>query len=644
MIEWTSLQVPEIHDFKIVKPISRGAFGKVFLGYKKTNPEQVYAIKVMKKNEMIHKNMASQVVIERNALALTRSPYCVQLFYSLQSVSCVYLVMEYMVGGDLKSLLGYYGYMEEKMAAFYTAEVCLALEYLHKHGIVHRDLKPDNMLLSREGHVKLTDFGLSKISTMHRDLEISDLVNCTPSLLARTPGQLLSLTSHLSFGSGQKSTSDSNLLDSSERSNPAINLLSALQMNSHLSSNSLVSTGGGSLNCSHVSGVTPFQSADDICPVISSDEEIREVEREQSDTCDTTDSFHTCEASSLKQSSVSVEKTSEESTLEADNSQPHMSHTSPLSTCSNSFVRGTKRKRTALSGATGLTQEISSMELETSWTPKRKNCGNIFTNRSPAVNSRTLSDKKMDKSTGEPVNGSQDGGSGGRVAFSTPVSSMKQRNRDDMKKLKDDKPLLIKTTRFDLPLPNASHSAPDIHPELASGEHRSPQGISPIKTPAPSSANSFTPYRSQKSVRRRPPQSGVNRSDDRILGTPDYLAPELLLRQGHGPAVDWWALGVCLYEFCTGVPPFNDDTPQAVFANILARDLPWPEGEEMLSEEATQAIDSLLTLDQTLRPSANQVRKMSFFHDFPWDEPQKAAPPFIPQPDDNYDTCYFQGQ
>lgn len=130
--------MPEIQDFKIVKPISRGAFGKVFLGYKRSNPKQVYAIKVMKKNEMIHKNMASQVVIERNALALVRSPYCVQLFYSLQSLSCVYLVMEYMVGGDLKSLLGMYGYMEDSMASFYVAEIVLALDYLHSHGIVHR--------------------------------------------------------------------------------------------------------------------------------------------------------------------------------------------------------------------------------------------------------------------------------------------------------------------------------------------------------------------------------------------------------------------------------------------------------------------------------------------------------------------------
>lgn len=71
--------------------------------------------------------------------------------------------MEYMIGGDLKSLIAAYGYLCEPAAQFYCAEITMALEYLHKHGIIHRDIKPDNMLLSETGHVKLTDFGLSKI-------------------------------------------------------------------------------------------------------------------------------------------------------------------------------------------------------------------------------------------------------------------------------------------------------------------------------------------------------------------------------------------------------------------------------------------------------------------------------------------------
>ncbi|XP_076659441.1 serine/threonine-protein kinase greatwall [Halictus rubicundus] len=640
-------KVPEIQDFKIVKPISRGAFGKVFLGYKKSNSEKVYAIKVMKKNEMINKNMASQVIIERNALALTHSPYCVQLFYSLQSVSSVYLVMEYMVGGDLKSLLGVYGYMEESMAAFYTAEICLALEYLHSHGIVHRDLKPDNMLLSREGHVKLTDFGLSKIS-LHRDLEISDLVNCTPSLCARTPGQLLSLTSHLSFGSGQKSTSDSNL---SETSTPGVNLLAALQRNCNKfqsSPNSVISS-AASGDYSRVSGVTPFQSAEDLRLGERFDYNTGTVTTDEVQDS-SSGSYHTCEASSIRAGSQPSQDVDDEddSTLEAEQSQHTFFHTSPLSTCATSLARGAKRKRAPAGGTTGLTCEINAMDLDVDKTPKRKNRGCIFS-RSP-MNSNISASLKPPNNISS-LNGGQETGSGGRVAFSTPVSSIKQKERTEQRCNSEEEEekdgaetvTLVKTTRFQLPLPTAStsDSSNDVQSDT-SEQGRSPQSISPIKTPA-SSSNCYTPYRTPKSVRRGG-QTGANRSDDRILGTPDYLAPELLLKKGHGSAVDWWALGVCLFEFCTGLPPFNDETPQAVFANILAKDIPWPEDNEALSAAATEAIDALLTIDQHERPSAKEVRTMSLFQDFPWNNPFKTVPPFVPQPDDNYDTCYFQAR
>jgi serine/threonine-protein kinase greatwall len=205
---------PTIEDFDIVKPISRGAFGKVFLARKKVGEvKKIYAIKVMQKSEMIKKNMQGQVMAERNALALTNSPFCVQLFYCLQSANNIFLVMEYLIGGDLKSLLSIYGFFDEKMAKFYVAEIALALSYLHRHSIIHRDLKPDNVLLTSRGHIKLTDFGLSKVG-IDRELQIADFVSYTPrnfrqkSSMAgpRTPGQILSLTTHLSFASKNSHT------------------------------------------------------------------------------------------------------------------------------------------------------------------------------------------------------------------------------------------------------------------------------------------------------------------------------------------------------------------------------------------------------------------------------------------------------
>ena len=87
-------------------------------------------------------------------MAITKSPYVVGLLYCLQSVNKVFMVMEYMIGGDLLSLLkNYGGVFSEDMATFYFAECVLALKYLHKRGIIHRDIKPDNMLISRTGAV-----------------------------------------------------------------------------------------------------------------------------------------------------------------------------------------------------------------------------------------------------------------------------------------------------------------------------------------------------------------------------------------------------------------------------------------------------------------------------------------------------------
>ncbi|KAM3967872.1 serine/threonine-protein kinase greatwall [Aphomia sociella] len=635
---------PDIHDFTIVKPISRGAFGKVFLANKKSNKEQMYAIKVMKKSDMINKNMVAQVVTERNALALSRSPFCVHLFYSLQSVSSVYLVMEYMVGGDLKSLLGVYGFLEESMAIFYVAEVTLALDYLHKHNIVHRDLKPDNMLISKTGHVKLTDFGLSKIE-IHRDLEISDFVNRTPSLNMRTPGQLLSLTSHLSFGSGGGESTQNSIISG----DACENLLDELR---ETSKHKAMFGGVAGINDSNLtehsqlSGIHPFMSAESI--------NLDEVSSHDSGS-ESVNSYHTCESSknstnsrSNKSTDVSSNNGSSigESTVMSDSQ--HDNSTSPL--CRGHSLkripsfRAKKRKRiidcdgdtptgvTSLAESkenhSGLTQEIMALEL-TQNTPKRISLH-------PTPDRRKNPIKGVLKKRWVSQNDSHHFNVG--VIFSTPVSN----NKADAKKRQ-------KATRFNLPKddqPSGSKeksllfskhisTSLEILPmrRTSKGE-RSPTEL--CKTPL---ATAQTPYRTPKSVRR-----GNQISDQRILGTPDYLAPELLLKQGHGPPVDWWALGVCLYEFMTGVPPFNDETPQAVFKNILSRNIEWPEADEALSAEAVAAIEGLLTMDPKERPSAAAVRGMSLFQRVDWDNQLSAEPPFVPTPDDLHDTGYFQAR
>ncbi|KAF6166614.1 hypothetical protein GIB67_005476 [Kingdonia uniflora] len=171
-----------IDDFEIIKPISRGAFGKVFLARKRITGD-LFAIKVLKKLDMIRKNDMERILAERNILITVRNPFVVRFFYSFTCRDNLYLVMEYLNGGDMYSLLRKIGCLEEDVARTYIAELVLALEYLHSLGIVHRDLKPDNILIAHDGHIKLTDFGLSKIGLINSTVDLSGTdTNDTTSL------------------------------------------------------------------------------------------------------------------------------------------------------------------------------------------------------------------------------------------------------------------------------------------------------------------------------------------------------------------------------------------------------------------------------------------------------------------------------
>eukprot|EP00727_Mastigamoeba_balamuthi_P005096 m51a1_g14585 putative protein kinase (567) ;mRNA; f:1130493-1132718 len=149
-----------IDDFEVVKALTRGAYGKVFLARKKRTGD-LFAIKVLQRSALGHKNGLESLHTERRILAETASLYVVKMFYCFADEDRVYIVMEYLPGGDCFALLQTVGALDEPTARIYVAETVLALEYLHGRGIVHRDLKPDNMLIDRNGHVKLTDFGLS---------------------------------------------------------------------------------------------------------------------------------------------------------------------------------------------------------------------------------------------------------------------------------------------------------------------------------------------------------------------------------------------------------------------------------------------------------------------------------------------------
>ncbi|KAL6131880.1 hypothetical protein ACLB2K_070253 [Fragaria x ananassa] len=322
-----------IEDFEIIKPISRGAFGRVFLARKRATGD-LFAIKVLKKADMIRKNAVESILAERNILILVRNPFVVRFFYSFTCRENLYLVMEYLNGGDLYSLLRNLGCLDEDMARIYIAEVVLALEYLHSLNVIHRDLKPDNLLIGQDGHIKLTDFGLSKVG----------LISSTDDL-----------------------------------SGPSV-------------------------------------------------------------------------------------------------------------------------------GDTGIVG--------------------------------------------------------------------------------------------------------DEEPKSPSSSERS------------------------------------ERQKHSVVGTPDYLAPEILLGMGHSATADWWSVGVILFELLVGLPPFNAEHPQKIFNNIINRDIPWPKVPEEMSKEAYDLIDQLLTENPVQRlgaTGAREVKQHIFFKDINWDTLARQKAMFIPSTD-AHDTSYFMSR
>ncbi|KFY91756.1 hypothetical protein V500_04481 [Pseudogymnoascus sp. VKM F-4518 (FW-2643)] len=180
---------PSIKDFEIIKPISKGAFGSVYLSKKKSTGDY-FAIKVLKKADMVAKNQVTNVKAERAIMMWQgESEFVAKLYWTFSSKDYLYLVMEYLNGGDCASLIKVLGGLPEDWAKKYLGEVILGVEHLHSRGIVHRDLKPDNLLIDQKGHLKLTDFGLSRMGLIGRQKRVLSSAGSeqAPDLLKQGP-------------------------------------------------------------------------------------------------------------------------------------------------------------------------------------------------------------------------------------------------------------------------------------------------------------------------------------------------------------------------------------------------------------------------------------------------------------------------
>ncbi|CAD5212950.1 unnamed protein product [Bursaphelenchus okinawaensis] len=164
---------PKEDDFESIRLISNGAYGAVYL-VRHYRTRQRFALKKMKKQTLLLRNQVDQVYAERDILTFTDNPFVVSFYGSFETKQHLCMLMEYVEGGDCASLLKSAGVLPIEVARLYVAETVLAIEYLHSCGIVHRDLKPDNLLITSIGHIKLTDFGLSKIGLMNRTTLVSE--------------------------------------------------------------------------------------------------------------------------------------------------------------------------------------------------------------------------------------------------------------------------------------------------------------------------------------------------------------------------------------------------------------------------------------------------------------------------------------
>lgn len=150
-----------VTDFELLNLVGKGSFGKVIQVRKKDSGE-IFAMKVLSKKHIVDHNEVIHTISEKNILMKLHHPFLVGLNYSFQTEEKLYFILDYINGGELFYHLQREKRFSEERVRFYGSEIVLALEYLHKEGVIYRDLKPENLLLTNEGHICMTDFGLCK--------------------------------------------------------------------------------------------------------------------------------------------------------------------------------------------------------------------------------------------------------------------------------------------------------------------------------------------------------------------------------------------------------------------------------------------------------------------------------------------------
>ena len=184
-----------LDDFELLKMLGKGSFGKVFL-VRLVNSDDLYAMKVLKKSEVVRRKQVQHTKTERKVMGSIRHPFIVALEFAFQTRNKLFMVSEFCSGGELFFHLKKRHRFSEEMVRFYSAEIASAIAHLHKHNVVYRDLKPENVLMDAKGHVKITDFGLSRDNVV--DAHGATTFCGTPEYLS--PEMILHRRSRVGYG------------------------------------------------------------------------------------------------------------------------------------------------------------------------------------------------------------------------------------------------------------------------------------------------------------------------------------------------------------------------------------------------------------------------------------------------------------
>ena len=562
-----------IQDFELVKPIRKGAYGRVYLARKK-NTGDIYAIKVMNKRELLRKNQNHHIQAERRIMSHADNPFVVKLFYSFQSKNHLYLVMEFINGGDIYSMLQNVGSLTEDVARVYAAELVLALSYLHDDlHVIHRDLKPDNILISKEGFIKLIDFGLSQIGVAERTAQKREhlpvLSRSSASPQASTPHSLHAHSSDKSSPRGSAHSgghSGGHEYFRGECRGGHSDGHSGNHSYGHIDNHRGNHSGGPSddANDCHSTHGSACSACDNLtCAVCGADS-----------VCSVCGTGNTCAVCGARRSKA-------EATEEAG-----VDKTVDFLMDSNDSELSSQRSPAA-SAHDGSSHDTSSLRSDSlsSFT-----YSSVCSSRTPTSTSQMNSLSSLTIPSGqEPsLSGSYSAGSVSSLAcFQDRRTAPSSLARPDSCDASCGKVSGVNDVNDVTEINGVSgitefSGVAGVNGVSGITEFSEVSGVNETTSEVTNEISKelveSIPVLSRHQIKKRRAQRKLHRRKDKLsrVGTPDYMAPELLLGTYSGPANDWWSVGVIVYELIVGFPPFNDQTPELIFDHIVKKEMKWP--------------------------------------------------------------------